>query len=203
MKKALIYHFFRELDQELGRPAEIILTGAAAGSLLGVLRPSMDIDFEIRIKSRKNRNHLLKIKDTIQTVAEKVGIAVNFSENIGHWSMINLLDYQKRALPYWKIGKLDIKIMDPAFWTIGKMSRFLEVDIHDILRMIKRKRLKPDALIPLWGRAFRSSPLSLELGNFHRNVAYFITRYGKRVWGRKFDPERGLCQFKKSGRIKK
>lgn len=35
MKKAVIHQFFKELDQELGRPAEVILTEAAAGSLLG------------------------------------------------------------------------------------------------------------------------------------------------------------------------
>jgi len=198
MKKALIRRFFKELDQELRKPAEIILTGAAAGSLLGVVRPSLDIDFEIRLKQRKRQASQLETRKAIQRIAEKVGVAVNYSENIGHGSMIDLLDYRKTALPYLRAGQLHIRIMAPAHWTIGKMARFLEVDIRDMIRMIRRKKLRPEELIALWSKALRSSPLSLELGSFSRNVIYFMRHYGKQVWGRKFDAEKGIALFNRS-----
>lgn len=202
MKKALIHRFFKELDRELANPAEIILTGAAAGSLLGVIRPSMDLDFEIRTRSGKKLEDRLELRDAIQRVSERVGIAVNYSEDIGHWSMIDLLDYRKTAIPYREMRKLHLKIMAPAHWTIGKMGRFLEVDIRDVFRMIKRKKLKWEHLIPLWGEALHSSLLSLNLGDFRRNVTYFIRRYGKQAWGRQFDVEKGVALFERSSRLK-
>lgn len=201
MKKALIHRFFKELDQELGRPAEVILTGAAAGSLLGVVRPSMDIDFQIKVRWGRKRPELSEVREAIQRAAEKTGVAVNYSEDIGHWSMINFLNYSQTALSYGRIGQLRIQIMGPKHWTIGKMGRFLELDIRDILRVIQRRKLKSDRLISLWGRALRSSPLSLELGTFRRNVIYFIERYGKKAWGRTFARDRAIRLFKKSAGI--
>ena len=202
MRKALILRFFKELDQELKQPVDIILTGAAAGSLLGVVRPSLDIDFEIRPRTARRPARFSGIRDTIERVAEKVGVAVNYSEDIRHWSMIDSLDYRKSALNYRTFGRLRLKIMEPAHWTIGKMSRFLEVDIRDVVQMIKRKRLKPEKLISLWARALRSSALSLNLGIFRGNVIHFIKRHGRRVWGESFDPEKSVVLFEKSTRLK-
>lgn len=116
--------------------------------------------------------------------------------------MINLLNYRRTALPYQRIGRLNVKIMAPDYWTIGKMGRFYGVDIRDVAQMIRRRRLKPEILIPLWGKALRSSPLSLALGNFRRNVAYFIQHYGKKAWGKGFDPANGIALFEKAARIK-
>ena len=202
MQRALIHRFFKELNQELKRPADVILTGAAAGSLLGVGRSSLDIDFQIKILPGKKRTNSFEVRNAIQRAAEKIGIAVNYSEDIGHWSMIDLMDYEKTSLPCPRVGQLHIRIMAPGHWTIGKMARFLEVDIQDVQRIIKRREIKSGDLIPLWGRAFRSSRLSLELGIFRRNVAYFIKRYGKRVWGKKFGTEKGIALFQSSCGIK-
>lgn len=201
MKKVLINRFFRELDRELDKRAEVIVTGAAAGSLLGVARPSLDIDFEIRIHSSGGPAHFAHCRDAIERAAQKTGIAVNYSEDIGHGSMIDLLDYRKQALPYQQIGKLQIRLMSPEYWTIGKMDRFLEVDLRDILRMIKRRQLKSQRLISLWGRALTASPLSLNSGSFSRNVTHFIERYGKKIWGRDFDTDRAVILFKKTAGI--
>lgn len=198
MRKALIHQFFKELDRELKKPAEIILTGAAAGSLLGVVRPSVDIDFEIRVRSARRSADRLEVREAVQRAAEKAGVAVNYSENIGHWSMIEYLDYRRTALPHQSLGRLRIKLMAPEYWTIGKMGRFYEVDIRDVLKMIRRRKLKPEALIRLWGRAFRASPLSLDLGNFRHHVTHFIERYGKAAWGREFDRVKAVALFEKA-----
>ena len=95
-----------------------------------------------------------------------------------------------------------LRIMDPEHWTIGKLGRFLEVDIRDVLRMIKRRKLNARHLISLWGRALRSSPLSLNLGDFRRNVVHFIRCYGKRAWGRTFDVPKGVSLFERSAGLK-
>ena len=201
MQKAFIHRFFKELEREFGKPAEVILTGAAAGSLLGVNRPSMDIDFEIRVGRGRRELDQTPVRIAIQKIVDRLGVAANYSDDIGHWSMINLLDYRKKAFSYLKMGKLHIRLMKPEYWTIGKMGRFLEIDLRDVIRMIRGKKLKPGSLIPLWGRALRASPLSPDLDNFRRNVTHFIERYGKRAWGKKFDAKESVLLFEKSAGI--
>ena len=117
--------------------------------------------------------------------------------------MIHLLDYRQSALAYRQIGRLRLKVMEPAHWTIGKMGRFLEVDIRDVIRMTQRKKLKPEKLIGLWGRALHSSPLSMNLGIFGRNVTYFIKHYGKHVWGKDFNADKMIALFEKTAGIQK
>lgn len=200
MKKSLIDRFFRELDREWARPAEIILTGAAAGALYGHIRPSLDIDFEIRAKGRKARARDAALDETIRKVSQKLGIAVDYSEDIGHWSMISHLDYRKAKLPYKKIGLLDIKLMAPEYWTIGKMGRYYEIDTNDLVKVIRKRKIKPETLIRLWGRALARSPLSLALRQFHDHVAHFLRRYGKSLWGKKFNPEKAIVLFRQTAK---
>lgn len=184
MHKRQIDLFFRELDKALGLKAEIILLGASAGSLMGHIRPSFDIDFEIRVSG--GRRHKKKIEATILKTARKAGVAVNYSENVDHWSMVSYLDYRKSALPYQKFGRLNVKLIAPAYWTIGKMARYYALDSKDIAAIIKKKKLKPRPLVRLWKEALESSDLSLELGQFKKHAAHFLKTYGRRLWGEKF-----------------
>src|SRR5688500_10430523 len=47
-----IDRFFETLAAELEAPARVYLTGAAAGALMGRVRPSDDIDFGLRLTGR-------------------------------------------------------------------------------------------------------------------------------------------------------
>ncbi len=181
MNKRQIDLFFKTLDRELGLKGTIILTGASAGSLMGHIRPSFVFDFEIRL-ARKTPQTKAKLEKSIDKAAQIVGVAVNFSENIGGWSRIHYLDYRKTALPYKKMGNLEIKLIAPEYWTIGKMARFLELDIQDMIKIITKKKLKPKRLISIWAKAVRSSDLSLELGQFRNHVNYFFRNHGKKLW---------------------
>ncbi|OGW80618.1 MAG: hypothetical protein A3C47_06440 [Omnitrophica bacterium RIFCSPHIGHO2_02_FULL_51_18] len=196
MDTQLIQRFFTELDQEFGRPAEVIITGAAAGALMGHIRPSTDIDFEIRSSasdaSDKDRQDM---ENAVSMVSERMKIAVNFSEDISHWSMIDLLDYRKTARDYKKIGRLKIKILAPEYWTIGKMGRFVELDIIDIKEIIKNKKIKSDKLIKLWAKAIKMSPMSLAKRDFKDHVLYFLSKYGKEVWGKRYDSNKAVQSF--------
>ena len=188
MQKRQIDLFFRELDKALGKKAEIILLGASAGSLMGHIRPSFDIDFEIRF-GKSHRSGPKTVEEKILQTARKAKVAVNFSENVDHCSMISYLDYRKTALPYKKFGKLNVKLIAPAYWTIGKMARYYALDAKDIAAIIKRKKLKPGPLVRLWKRALQSSDLSLELGQFRKHAAHFLKTYGRKLWGKKFSHE--------------
>lgn len=205
MRKNAIDLFFKELDRGLSSPASVILTGAAAGALYGNVRPSADMDFEIRFKrnprrTRKNREEILQ--NSISEASSKLGIASNYSDDIGHWSMIDYLNYRKSSILYKKIGKIDVRLMAPEHWTIGKMTRFLEIDVKDLIKVIQKKRLRSGSLIALWARALRSSPLSLTKGQFTRNVETFLDIHGKRLWGKTFDKEKAIHDFRKLAGLK-
>ena len=203
MKQSKIDSFFLELDHEFRKPAEVIITGAACAALMGYVRPSADIDFEIRLKKSGSRDQDQALfARAVGQSSKKTALAANYSEDISHWSMIDYLDYRKKAKPYKTFGRLRVKLMAPEHWTIGKMGRFLALDILDMRKVIQRKRLKPDALIKTWARAFRLSPLSLAKGQFRDHVIYFLQNYGKAVWGRAFDSEAAIHNFYKFAHIK-
>lgn len=185
MQKRQIDFFFRELDKALNIKAQVILLGASAGSLMGHIRPSVDIDFEIRparkVKDKKD------FQEKIMQVSRKAGVAVNFSEDVGHWSMVDYLDYRKTALPYKIFGKLNVKLIAPEYWTIGKMARYYALDAKDMAAIIRKQNLRPLPLVRLWKRAVDSSDLSLELGQFKKHAEHFLKTYGRKLWGKEFE----------------
>ncbi len=196
MRKKQIDLFFRELDKALGRRGDIILLGAGAGTLMGHIRPSLDIDFEIRfLRSRRVKGALDEI---ILQTAKKTGVAVNFSENVGHWSMVSYLDYRKTALDYKTFGRLTVKIMAPDYWTIGKITRYYALDARDAAAIIRKKKLSPERLVRLWKRALDASDLSPEIGLFKRHAVHFLKTYGKKLWGKSFRYEKMALIFERA-----
>jgi hypothetical protein len=204
MKKDIVDLFFLELDRALATPASVILTGAAAGAIYGNVRHSADIDFEIRLKRRKTDGQRQDeiVERLIREVSSSLGISANYSDDISHWSMIDYLNYRRSSISYKKIGRIDIRLLAPEYWTIGKMARFLEIDVNDMIKVIKKKRLRTEVLISLWARALRRSPLSLAKGQFRRNVENFFHMHGKRIWGRAFDRERAINDFRRSAGLR-
>ncbi|MDP3921417.1 MAG: hypothetical protein Q8R76_11500 [Candidatus Omnitrophota bacterium] len=192
MKPVQIDRFFKRLDAHLDRAADVILTGAGAASLMGHVRPSMDIDFEIRLRTRRTPEVRRALVEAIESARKDAGVAVNYSEDISGWSMISYLDYRKKARRYKRIGKINIKTMAPAYWTIGKMVRFLDLDVKDMLKIIKSKKLRAGPLIRLWALAMDRSRISLRLGQFRRNVMIFVQTYGRQLWGKSTDVKKLL-----------
>lgn len=197
MKKRQIDDFFERLDKALNVEAEIILTGASAGSLMGHLRPSVDIDFEIRPRSGTAAAGKERIHQAVLDTAKEAKVAVNFSDDIGHWSMICFLDYRRTAAPYKKIGRLSVKLIAPEHWTIGKMGRFLELDVQDMMKVIRLKKIPWRDLAALWARALKASVLSSELGHFRRHVEFFLKKCGPRLWGKEFSADEAIAFFRK------
>jgi hypothetical protein len=205
MKRNIVDLFFRGLDRALSSRATVIVTGAAAGAIYGNVRHSVDIDFEIRLERREKKgdqNQDEIVEGAIRDVSSKLGIAANYSDDISHWSMINYLNYRKSSVPYKKIGRMDIRLLAPEYWTIGKMARFLEIDVHDMIKVIKKKRLRPAPLVSLWARALRASPLSRAKGQFRRNVESFLNMQGKRLWGKTFDRQKAVDDFSRLAGLK-
>lgn len=195
MKQADIDRFFEALDKTLNIDAEVILIGAAAGALMGNVRPSLDIDFEIRARQELDAAAKEGLNDSIQAVSKGLAISVNFSDDIGHWSMIDYLDYREKAVPYKRIGRLNVKLAAPEHWTIGKMGRFLELDIQDMMKVIRANKIPAERLIETWAKALKASALSSELGQFRRHVEFFLKKCGPQVWGESFSSDEAISRF--------
>lgn len=197
MRKNLIDLFFLELSKKIQKDTEVILTGAVAGALLGHPRPSLDIDFEIRPKKEKDPAYLDYLDGVIREIAGRLKIDTNHGEDISRWSMIDYLDYRDKTIPYKKIGRLNVRLMAPEYWTIGKMTRFFEIDIQDMVHVIKKRKLNQDNIVRLWARALKASPMSLVKRDFVIHVKLFIKDYGKKIWGRNFQTGHLIEKFER------
>jgi hypothetical protein len=115
--------------------------------------------------------------------------------------MISLLDYQRTAIPYKKFGTVDVRTLDPVYWSIGKFTRYLKPDIQDLIIVLKKKKVPPAKLAKTLGKALRQSPPSTQGFQFRRHVEQFLKEYGRKIWGPKFDPAVFIRNFHKQAGI--
>lgn len=202
MVQKQIDRFFQTLSQEIKgvvkRKTKIILTGAAAGILLGGNRPSIDIDFAFS----GDKKYLKSIEDAIKRASGITGIAVNFSEDIDRWSQITFLDYKRHTLAYKTFGKIEVSILSPAYWSIGKIARYLDPDVDDLVKILKNNPVFYLDLAKLLGKALLKSPRSSASFAFKTHVEHFFKTYGKLIWGKGFNTHKCLLAFQKGSGIK-
>lgn len=202
MNQNQIDKFFQALSQRLKEVTtgkiKIILTGAAAGILLGGNRPSIDIDFDLNC----NKRYLKDVEDAIKQTSDITGIAVNFSEDIDRWSQITFLDYKKHTIPYKTFGVVEVSILSPSYWSIGKITRYLDTDVDDLVKVLKSNSIPPVELAALLGEALLKSPRSSASFAFRMHVEHFFKTYGKSIWGENYNQNECLEVFHKAYRIK-
>lgn len=197
-----IEQFFKIIDSEFHQDAKVILTGAAAATVWGSTRPSMDIDFAVEINDPSEANWQ-QLESAIRKAIDKTGIQANYAEDIDRWGMVTLLDYKSNTKLYKKFGKLSLMVLDPAYWSIGKMTRFIDPDIQDMIQVFLKKKISPAMLAEVWGKALRESPHSTTLTRFRRQVEIFFESYGIKIWGGNFNSSKAIRQFHESAGIAK
>ena len=195
-----IDQFLSTLASELGCPARLYLTGAAAAALLGRVRPSLDVDFGLELRGRRPVPWQV-VEGAVERASKRTGIAASAAEDIDRWGMITLLDYKKRARRHRRFGLLDVRVLDPLHWSIGKLTRFLDVDIRDVVEVFRRQAVMAAAAARLWGRALRASPASTAQFQFRRQVEAFLRSQGRRIWGAAFDVDAATRVFHRAARI--
>lgn len=201
MNKRQIDNYFELLNENLSDvkgAVKIILTGAAAGNLMGSVRPSLDIDFAF-LCDKKNFE---KLDSAIKRTCELTGIPANYSEDIDRWSQITLMDYKHHTISYKKFGRVNVHILSPSYWTIGKIDRYLDIDVNDLIKVLKNRYVSPLALSQLWGKALKESPRSSELFVFKLHVEHFFKTYGGTIWEDKFSAEQCIKKFWESAGVK-
>ena len=197
MNKKQIDKFFRLVNQNIKdihkKKIKVILTGAAAGILMGGNRPSIDIDFCIDYDKKYTQD----VENALKQASAVTGIAVNFSEDIDRWSQITFLDYRHHTIPYRAFGVIEVSILSPAYWTIGKITRYIDPDIDDLVKVLKNNHVPAGTLAKLWAEALLKSPRSSASFSFKTHVGHFFKTYGPLIWGRGFNPDEPLNIFRK------
>jgi len=194
MNRRQVDTFFRVLAEQSNEKVTILLTGAAAGAVWGHVRPSVDVDFAVQLRTGEKKSWE-KVAAAIKRTVQLTGIQANYAEDIDRWGLITLLDYKRRTLPYRRFGLLQVRLLDPAYWSIGKMTRYLDPDVRDMVQVFKRQKVPADRLARLWGAALKKSPRSAALFQFRRQVEDFLQTYGSTIWGKKFDAGKTLRLF--------
>src|SRR6185295_19570140 len=104
----------------IDRPAQVLLTGAAAGILQGMKRATLDIDFEIRLKGGARKSDAgdqwEAVQKAIEDTARATGITPQYDEDIDKWSSIALPS--KRCRLFRRFGKVEVRILDPVILAI-------------------------------------------------------------------------------------
>ncbi len=200
LNRSLINRFFKTLDAQLDRKAYVLLTGAAAGNILGKVRPSNDIDFAVQTAVNDAKSWEL-VRQAVDKTIKLTGINANYSSDIGRWGMISLMDYLKHTIPYHQFGRIEVEVLAPAYWSIGKMTRYLVQDVRDMVQVFKRQKVGWRDLVKLWAAALRKSPQSTALFQFRKNAENFLQSNGRKIWGKSFSAEEALSAFHQAAGI--
>ncbi len=129
MNRKQIEHYFKIVDKIYAKKCRIILTGAAAGALYGRVRATMDIDFSAEAADWEG------FSKAVEEASVRTGIAAQYAEDIDRWSAITFMDYKKHTFIYGRFGRTEVRLMEPSYWAIGKLSRYLDPDIGDLVRV--------------------------------------------------------------------
>ena len=95
MKKQDLKRFFVELSKEWKHPAAILLIGGGGALVMGGVRPTLDVDFEVKFRSKVSSWD--GFQEAVRRVSAKTGIGAQYAESIERWSEITLLDYRKHS----------------------------------------------------------------------------------------------------------
>ncbi len=190
MKLAEIEAFFSELDRRVHFPLQVILTGGAAAVCFGVDKVTQDIDFEVRLGPAKKRGRMswAGLDKALEQVKNLTGITPQYSEDMERWSAVALPS--KKSVLYKKIGKIEVRLLIPALWAVGKLTRYLASDVQDLAQVLKRNPARAEEVVRVWGEALGKSPSSSALTQFQRQVFQFLDDHAQSIWGSRVEPSR-------------
>jgi len=193
LKPGDVRRFFEDLNRHVDVPIRILLTGGAAAILQGVERATFDIDFEVALrqaveKSANSHDDWDAIQKAIENTARSTGITPQYAEDIDQWSSIVLP--AKKSRLYRRFGKVEVRILDPGLWAIGKLARYLSTDVQDLRIVLKTAKTRPKTMAKLWGTALGISPASNSQRTFRKQVESFLDQHAREIWGAQGDSEK-------------
>ena len=171
--------FLRALSERWPHPATLLITGAWAAATWGRVRHTRDVDFEVAgVPAR----WMEAFGEAVRAAESDSGLMAQYSTRIDRWSELSLLAYRRNAKAVKRYGQLDVRVLDPLHWSLGKVGRYVDRDVADLVEVFKRVRPDPLTVARLWSRALRASPPSSQLWNIKRQMLDFFRSYGASVW---------------------
>ena len=148
-----------------------------------------DLDFQVTFNKESSRNADM-FQTAIDATVKETGIAARYDSAIESWSSISWPQSEPRSRRYRRFGSIDVHILDPLWWSVGKLARYLASDISDLVVVLKTTRTQPAEAVRAWGQALGRSPLSSAQPIFKRQVLNFLKENATTIWGPKADPAR-------------
>jgi hypothetical protein len=192
--------YFEALSREVRTPLVLVLTGGIAAGILADERTTDDIDFAILRYARKT---LPELEALLQRLAKKRGILVQYSSDIDRWSSVSFLDWRRHSRPYVRLGLLEVRVLDPYYWSIGKIIRGTDRDLKDLEAVIRKQKLEWRILVALWAKALRHSPPSSALFNVRRQMEGFLKTSKKGTFDKNYDPAGAVVHFQNKLALKR
>jgi hypothetical protein len=195
--------FFEALAARVPCRVKIILTGGAEGLLLGSTRPTGDLDFGITLLTtgETHERHWTEVEAAIAAASQVAQVTVQYSADIDRWSSITMPNYQRHTRLHRRFGRVWVHLLEPAYWAVPKLARYLDSDAADIQTVLRAQGVKPEPLARLCGRALRASPRSTAQFSFRQHVEHFFRTHGPAIWGSGFDAEAAVRLFQRAAGI--
>jgi len=195
--------FFAALAVRVPCHVKIIITGGAEALLLGSSRPTLDLDFGLSVTSGRAgiETYWAEVEAAIAAASEAAQLTVQYSADIDRWSLITMPGYVRHTRPHRRYGRVTVHLLEPAYWAVQKLTRYVDSDISDLQSVLRNQRVAPLPLARVCGRSLRASPRSTALFAFRQHVEHFFRTYGPALWGPEFDPESALGVFHRAAGI--
>lgn len=133
-----IIAFLKAVGERLHSPAEIVLLGGSALSLIGSSRPTLDIDFDGEEKA----------SDEFRVLLEQVASAMHLDiEAVPLHRFVPLPpETATRHIQIAQFGQLQVYVFNPYGIALSKLDRGLSSDIADIAFLLREGFVDSDTL---------------------------------------------------------
>jgi len=191
-----IERFFAALARAWPHPTECILVGGAAAVLDGSLRPTNDVDFEVRFGGTVSIEDPDAFAGAVRAAERSSGLAGQFTEDLAGWSPVALPPHRAGTRRWKSFGPITVRLLDPAIYVVTKLRRGAAHDFTDLLLVARKTRVGWRTLSLQCAAAVRRSPRSTRLRAFVKRVEYLFREHGRSLWGPRFDPDAAIDLFR-------
>ena len=150
------------------------------GRKFGSIGLALDEGYEIKITPAGGLS--IEANEEDRKIIEKVVEEINLHYEIG-------VDFH-----------IEVRRSIPRHVGLGSTTQLALGIASGILKLAK-KDVPIEEVAKVLGRALKESPRSKELMLFRRQVESFFESYGKKIWGKSFDPDKVIGQFHKAAGI--
>ncbi len=139
LDRSQLMEFLKELEKELERDITLVAAGGTAMTLLDLKATTKDIDFTAP-------------KEDAQEFREKEklvshGLTIQCYEDGLVFSQILPWDYLAKSIPIERVGRIELRALDPVDIVVTKIGRLNSRDMEDIKDCIRLRSLRKAEIV--------------------------------------------------------